>query len=75
MPGTFAAADEVAALLEAMVAVLGVAPHTDDNDPYAVLAELGGFDVSTAERGRTSAAWPSSYQLVTLGPTDRQSER
>ena len=35
---------------ENAVAVLGVAPHTNDNDPYAVLAELGGFDVSTVER-------------------------
>lgn len=32
------------------VAVVSVAPHTDEVDPYAVLAELGGFSVSTAER-------------------------
>lgn len=35
---------------EGTVAVVDIGPHNADNDPYAVLAGLGGFDISTAER-------------------------
>jgi mRNA-degrading endonuclease RelE of RelBE toxin-antitoxin system len=35
---------------ERSVAVVEVGPHTADNDPYVLLAQLGGFNLSTAER-------------------------